>query len=600
MAMTSIPALHDTKYDPARLGKGTRLATVLAVLFFLLASCRPVHYPQSLQVADSLCAAHPQRALEWLDSLRPRMEQERKGVRMYYDLLCIKAQDKAYMPHTSDSLIQAVLHYYEERADRRHLPEAYYYAGRVASDLGDAPQALDYFGKALEAMPEGAMTDLRNKVLAQMGTLFYRQKMYPEALEKYRQSLACDSLLGDSLGMVFSLRDIGQAYIGLGKQDSTLFYLLQANRICDAVQNSTVAYSIQNSIAGIYAEKNELGLAEFFLKKAMQTVPERRKSAIHFTAGMLCQMQNRLDSAAWHYEEAIRRGSVHTQWAAYGNLSQIVLAQGNPDAAIRYLKLRNACADSIQRITNTEGIRQMNALHNYQLREKENNRLKEANARRRQSMVYLSLGMAALLIGGWAFYRKRRKEWKNRWEAAETLKEEAYRRSDRFIQANQAEMARLQEKIRQLQDKLENTASVQEELERQKTQLKCANQKALLEQSKRKVSEEQFFASTVYEHFKELLTREKPRVVYQDWKDLQVRLDECYDGFTHKLEAIHKMSEREMQICLLLKAGFSKTEIAKLIHLSLEGISSVRRRLYAKVFNDKGGAKDWDLFISSL
>ena len=113
----SVPALHDTKYDPARLGKGTKLAVALAVLFFLLASCRPVHYPQSLLVADSLCAAHPQRALEWLDALRPRMEQERKGVRMYYDLLCIKAQDKAYIPHTSDSLIQAVLHYYEKRDD---------------------------------------------------------------------------------------------------------------------------------------------------------------------------------------------------------------------------------------------------------------------------------------------------------------------------------------------------------------------------------------------------------------------------------------------------------------------------------------------------
>ena len=92
--MTSIPTLHDTKYAPARLGKRTKLTVALAVLFFLLASCRPVHYPQALLVADSLCAAHPQRALEWLDSLRPRMEQERKGVRMYYDLLCIKAQDR--------------------------------------------------------------------------------------------------------------------------------------------------------------------------------------------------------------------------------------------------------------------------------------------------------------------------------------------------------------------------------------------------------------------------------------------------------------------------------------------------------------------------
>ena len=600
MAMTSIPALHDTKYDPARRGKGTKLAVALAVLFFLLASCRPGHYPQSLLVADSLCAAHPQRALEWLDSLRPRMEQERKGVRMYYDLLCIKAQDKAYMPHTSDSLIQAVLHYYEERADRRHLPEAYYYAGRVASDLGDAPQALDYFGKALEAMPEGAMTDLRSRVVSQMGTLFYRQRMYPEALEMYKQSLACDSVLGDSVGMAFSLRDVGAVYYILGDVGSALSYYLRAYEICRFVPSSGVLGSLEDRIAGLYMSMQRPDSAKHFLQAALRDGDRMERPGICVTAGTYYQKQNELDSAAWYYREVLRYGSIYLNKIAYGNLAQILLARGNPDAAIQYLRKANDCADSIQRITNTEGIRQMNALYNYQLREKENNRLKEANARRRQSMVYLSLGMAALLIGGWAFYWKRRKEWKNRWEAAETLKEEAYRRSDRFIQANQAEMARLQEKIRQLQHELENTASVQEELERQKTLLEYANQKALLEQSKRKVSEEQFFASTIYRHFKELLTREEPRVVYQDWKDLQVRLDECYDGFTHKLEAIHKMSEREMQICLLLKAGFSKTEIAKLIHLSLEGISSVRRRLYAKVFNDKGGAKDWDLFISSL
>ena len=53
MAMTSIPTLHDTKYAPARLGKRTKLTVALAVLFFLLASCRPVHYPQALLVADT-------------------------------------------------------------------------------------------------------------------------------------------------------------------------------------------------------------------------------------------------------------------------------------------------------------------------------------------------------------------------------------------------------------------------------------------------------------------------------------------------------------------------------------------------------------------
>ena len=602
MAMTSIPALHDTKYDPARLGKGTKLAVALAVLFFLLASCRPVHYPQALLVADSLCAAHPQRALEWLDSLRPRMEQERKGVRMYYDLLCIKAQDKAYMPHTSDSLIQAVLHYYEERADRRHLPEAYYYAGRVASDLGDAPQALDYFGKALEAMPEGAMTDLRNKVLSQMGTLFYRQKMYPEALEKYRQSLACDSLLGDSLGMAFSFRDIGKAYIGLGKQDSTLFYLLQANRICEAIQDSTIAYSIQNSIAGIYASRREFDLAKMYLERVLYGTPVYEKSAVHFTAGVLCQMQNQLDSAAWHYKEAIRRGSVHTQWAAYGNLSQIVLAQGDPDAAIQYLKLRSACADSIQRITNTEGIRQMNALYNYQLREKENMRLRADNALKTRNLIYLSVLTGIILLVAIWYFHSRRKNWMARLQLLEQLQQESYRKSTQCIHDNEEEIRRLKAALQNKEDDLWKSQTCRKELEQQIEILTTANKQVKLEQNRRQLAEELLFNSDIYRHFKQQLkvADKKLHLSPKDWEALRMQVDRCYDNFTQKLNGPYQLDERELRICLLIKTRFSCKEIGRLINMSQSGVSSVRSRLYSKVFNKKGNAKDWDDFILSL
>lgn len=80
------------------------------------------------------------------------MLSEPESTQMYYRLLSIKAYDKAFIPLTSDSLILPVLHYYINRNDKRHLPEAYYYAGRIYRDLGDAPQALDYFEKALDAM----------------------------------------------------------------------------------------------------------------------------------------------------------------------------------------------------------------------------------------------------------------------------------------------------------------------------------------------------------------------------------------------------------------------------------------------------------------
>lgn len=143
------------------------------------------------------------------------MQDEPEATRMYYRLLCIKANDKAYIEHTSDSLILPVLHYYLEKDDERHLSEAYYYAGRVYRDLGDAPQALEYFEKALEALPEEGKYPLKGKIYSQMGTLFGYQNMYAEALEMYRKGRECDHILKDSVGLIFTLRDIANMYRGL-------------------------------------------------------------------------------------------------------------------------------------------------------------------------------------------------------------------------------------------------------------------------------------------------------------------------------------------------------------------------------------------------
>lgn len=108
----------------------------LCLLLCCLCACGHGSYPAALHRADSLADACPDsaRALlaRWADSARlaPRR------VQMYHRLLTVKAADKAYIPHTSDSLIRLVLDYYEQEGDRRLLLEAYYYAGRVYRDLG--------------------------------------------------------------------------------------------------------------------------------------------------------------------------------------------------------------------------------------------------------------------------------------------------------------------------------------------------------------------------------------------------------------------------------------------------------------------------------
>lgn len=211
---------------------------LLLVLPSLFYACGRKSHPQSLILADSLASANPDSAITLLKSIDSSMQAEPEAVQMYYRLLCIKANDKAYIQHTSDSLILPVLHYYIKKDDERHLPEAYYYAGRVYRDLGDAPQALGYFEKAAEALPEDGGYKLKSKIYSQMGTLFAYQSMYTEALEMYKKGGEYDNILKDSVGMVFTLRDIGNMYRELGKRDSTLAYFKEANRLSQQLQRA--------------------------------------------------------------------------------------------------------------------------------------------------------------------------------------------------------------------------------------------------------------------------------------------------------------------------------------------------------------------------
>ena len=155
------------------------LLIILLPLYFL--SCDSKPYPQVLQLADSLANTCPDSAIVLLEQFKDSTHQESKEAQMYYQLLTIKARDKAYITHTSDSLILEVLHYYEKRKDKKHLPEAYYYAGRIYRDLGDAPQALEYFFKAIDASNACMNYRLTSRIYSQIGTLYLYQEVYDKA-----------------------------------------------------------------------------------------------------------------------------------------------------------------------------------------------------------------------------------------------------------------------------------------------------------------------------------------------------------------------------------------------------------------------------------
>lgn len=86
----------------------------------------------------------------------------------------------------------------------------------------------------------------------------------------------------------------------------------------------------------------------------------------------------------------------------------------------------------------------------------------------------------------------------------------------------------------------------------------------------------------------------------EDWQDIEGQVRRVYPGFISQLRNLHAMSELEYQVCLLIKIRIAPSDIAAVLARDVSTISTIRSRLYKKVFDRKGGAKDWDEFILSI
>lgn len=352
---------------------------LLAALLTLLCACGSKPYPHVLTTADSLASANPDSAQALLASLAEGMKQEPQDVQMYYRLLCIKAKDKAYITHTSDSAILSVVEYYEREGDKKHLPEAYYYAGRVYRDLGDAPQALDYFEKALDAMQENENLKVKTKVYAQMGTLFSYQNLYVEAIDMFKHSLQSNLILKDTVGMIYNFRDMASNYQNLLQQDSALYYYEKSYQFSKVINRIDLENAIQSQIARYYINIGNYKDAYYPLQAALHDIERPNRSGIYSIAARYYFNVGMKDSAVCYFQQLQDCGTLYAKEAAARGLAEITLSQGKNIAAARHLYQALLLGDSIHKITVTEDIRRSHALYKHQVREKENQRLKLQN-----------------------------------------------------------------------------------------------------------------------------------------------------------------------------------------------------------------------------
>ena len=108
-----------------------------------------------------------------------------------------------------------------------------------------------------------------------------------------------------------------------------------------------------------------------------------------------------------------------------------------------------------------------------------------------------------------------------------------------------------------------------------------------------------FFSSDEYHALQRRIATGQ-RLKEDDWNGIEHQIRKVYPGFSSQLRNLHAMSELEYQVCLLVKLRIVPSDIAAVLARDVSTISTVRSRLYKKVFGQKGGAKEWDEFLLSI
>ncbi len=87
----------------------------------------------------------------------------------------------------------------------------------------------------------------------------------------------------------------------------------------------------------------------------------------------------------------------------------------------------------------------------------------------------------------------------------------------------------------------------------------------------------------------------------EDWITLELELNPIYNNFAVRLKSCcEQISETELHVCYLLKAGLSVTSIAKIIGRTKSAVSMSRKRLLEKINRSDCPTADLDDFISTI
>lgn len=586
-----------------------------------------------LDRTDSLMRVEPDSAYALLEGMRDTVRSLSEPMRMRYHLLHAKAQNKAYVDFTTDSLLLQLTRYYDRHGTPNDRMLAYYLLGCVYRDLGEAPKAMECYQTALDKVDTTAADcdyyDL-SRVYAQMATTFHNQNLPEDQLYAQRMYEKYAWLAKDTLDALIAYGNRAGAYFLKNELDSMLEVGYNAYR--RFLKYEKINHAVRQ-ISFLYAYYAEHGLYDsahkYFVlydKKSgfLDTLGNVAKGheTYYYHKGLYYLGISQMDSA----EQLFRKlAGFHQEEAEYQGLLSLYKKKHNADSIAKYAQLFCDANDSIHRKRNSQMVHQISAMYNYgrsqrlaMEKERELSHIQKVNG-----TIY---GIVALLLilassATYHYRQKHRKEMERKeLEYVELVsrKYQAEAEMQQRLANHQALLDEKEEERKQLLADWQELNAIQAQ-EKERLQLSYQRQLSRKEEAIERLKQEhlcfqaqmaktiadmqeqinsmhsmenyastssEFLSSEIVGRFRRLTVPGKQGYqlpTKEEWSKLLEVFINCHPKFPTMVQTT-QLTTDEQKVCMLVMANFSSSEISILMEKSIQSITNQKARIGAKLF----------------
>ena len=575
---------------------GLLLAVCIVPTLLSVVSCGQQAADRDIAAADSLSEAAPQRAMTLIDSLEGESAMN-KSRHMKLLLLKAKVRNKLAMPMSTDSL-KYIADYFDKHGDSNERMLAYYIIGCVYQRSQDAPMALQYFH---EAAAKADTTDSScdfltlHRIHVWSAEILKNQRAISDAFHENSLAFKYAMKAKDTLSAIITYEQKANIYSKQYLIDSVISIREKLYGLYSKYgYKREAAYSL-GPLIDIYAKNGNISKAKHALdvyEKMSGRFDKygniKKGLEVHYAIkGYYYLSINDYDSARLCFDKCLKTTSNYPNdfGYSYEGLTELYKKLHRPDSVAKYSELTRQMTDSFYARMSTEHLQQMQAMYNYN-RYRQNAEEAEKDALRTKyiSIIIIMAIMAAAIGGALAvrtyIMRKRRARVNEIKEYERSISElkKARRELDILTENRQTRMESL------IKEK-------EEEIER------LQKEKAEYEKNKDFAARMTPFAD---EPVVKILRRhaEKEHVTMSgEERKMLISLFDSYEEIS-RLKAV--LSESEYELGLLVKLGFTPSQINMLTGRSLQDIANIRKRMYNRITGKDGSSRDFDRYIKSL